>query len=105
MKDLTVLAPQNDPFRVDTPADHRDGAGLATTARELGLGDRKIHLRGLHYMRIDADDFDLPVPVVPTSELNGHHAGAPLLDLGWSFADQRRRLIASKAYRNLGGPA
>lgn len=51
-KALTVLAPQNDPFRLDTPARHRDGAWLATTARELGLGDRKIHLRGLHYMVI-----------------------------------------------------
>jgi hypothetical protein len=47
---LTVLANQNDPFRVDTPARHRDGAWLAVTAQELGLGDRKIHLRGLHYM-------------------------------------------------------
>lgn len=52
MKDLTVLAPQNDPFRVDTPARHRDGEWLAITARDLGLGDRKIHLRGLHYMVI-----------------------------------------------------
>jgi hypothetical protein len=52
MKALTVLATQNDPFRVDTPAGHRDGAWLAVTARELGLGDRKIHLRGLHYMVI-----------------------------------------------------
>lgn len=52
MKDLTVLAPQNDPFRVDTPARHRDGEWLAITARELGLGSRKIHLRGLHYMVI-----------------------------------------------------
>lgn len=50
MKDLTVLAPQNDPFRVDTPARHRDGEWLAVTARELGLGTRTIHLRGLHYM-------------------------------------------------------
>jgi hypothetical protein len=50
MKALTVLATQNDPFRVDTPAGHRDGAWLAMTARELGLGSRKIHLRGLHYM-------------------------------------------------------
>ena len=50
MKGLTVLAPQNDPFRLDTPARHRDGEWLATTARDLGLGDRKIHLRGLHYM-------------------------------------------------------
>ena len=43
LKDLTVLAPQNDPFRVDTPARHHDGEWLATTAQELGLGDRKIH--------------------------------------------------------------
>jgi len=50
MTDLTVLSAQNDPFRVDTPAGHRDGAWLAMTARDLGLGDRKIHLRGLHYM-------------------------------------------------------
>jgi hypothetical protein len=52
MKDLTVLAPQNDPFRLDTPARHRDGEWLAVTAAELGLGDRTIHLRGLHYMVI-----------------------------------------------------
>jgi hypothetical protein len=52
LKDLTVLASQNDPFRVDTPARHRDGEWLAITARDLGLGSRKIHLRGLHYMVI-----------------------------------------------------
>ncbi len=52
LKELTVLATQNDPFRIDTPARHRDGEWLALTARELGLGDRKIHLRGLHYMVI-----------------------------------------------------
>jgi hypothetical protein len=50
MKSLTVLANQHDPFRLDTPAGHRDGEWLAVTARELGLGGRKIHLRGLHYM-------------------------------------------------------
>jgi hypothetical protein len=50
MKDLTVLAKQRDPFRLDTPANHRDGAWLTNTAHELGLGNRLIHLRGLHYM-------------------------------------------------------
>jgi hypothetical protein len=50
LKDLTVLDVKNDPFRVDTPARHRDGRWLATTAQELGTGDRRIHLRGLHYM-------------------------------------------------------
>lgn len=49
LKDLTVLAAKNDPFRVDTPAGHRDAEWLAVTAAALGLGDRKIHLRGLHY--------------------------------------------------------
>jgi hypothetical protein len=52
LKDLTVLATQNDPFRIDTPASHRDGAWLAMQAEELGLGNRRIHLRGLHYMVI-----------------------------------------------------
>jgi hypothetical protein len=51
-KDLTVLAVQNDPFRVDTKARHRDGKWLAVQAAEHGLGDRRIHLRGLHYMLI-----------------------------------------------------
>jgi hypothetical protein len=50
LKDLTVLAAKNDPFRIDTPARHRDGQWLAETAAELGLGSRRIHLRGLHYM-------------------------------------------------------
>ena len=52
MADLTVLDKANDPFRGDTPARHRDGEWLATTAAGLGLGDRTIHLRGLHYMLI-----------------------------------------------------
>jgi hypothetical protein len=52
LKDMTVLDVKNDPFRIDTPARHRDGRWLATTAQELGLGDRRIHLRGLHYMLI-----------------------------------------------------
>jgi hypothetical protein len=51
LKDLTVLAAQRDPFRLDTPANHRLGEWLAATVGEL-LGTRKIHLRGLHYMII-----------------------------------------------------
>jgi hypothetical protein len=50
MKDLTVLSPQIDPFRLDTPTNHEIGKWLADTAANLGLGYRKIHLRGLHYM-------------------------------------------------------
>jgi hypothetical protein len=44
-RELTVLAAQRDPFRLDTPARHRDGRWLAEQ-----LGDRTTHLRGLHYM-------------------------------------------------------
>jgi hypothetical protein len=50
LKNLTVLATQNDPFRMDTPARHRDGQWLATKIQELRLGAWTIHLRGLHYM-------------------------------------------------------
>jgi hypothetical protein len=48
--DLTVLSYNNDPFRCDNVAGHRDGAWLRDTAERLGLGSRRVHLRGLHYM-------------------------------------------------------
>jgi hypothetical protein len=47
-----VLAVQNDPFRVDTPARHRDGEWLAMQAERHGLADRVIHLRGFHYLLV-----------------------------------------------------
>jgi hypothetical protein len=53
--EMTVLAAQNDPFRVDTAAGHRDGHWLAREAGRLGLGDRVIHLRGLHYMLVSGE--------------------------------------------------
>jgi hypothetical protein len=49
MKDLTVMSDQTDPFRLDTPAHHRDGKWLADAMATQGLGDRQIHNRGLHY--------------------------------------------------------
>lgn len=52
MKDLTVLAHQHDPFRLDTPARHRDGKWLADRFAEI---DREhIHNRGLHYAVLGA---------------------------------------------------
>jgi hypothetical protein len=54
-------------------------------------------------MRIDASDLELPEVTIPEAELNGHPQPAPLVDSGWSFADQCRRLIDSKAYRQQGG--
>jgi hypothetical protein len=49
MSDLTVLSAQRDPFRFDTPANHRDAQWLAEKVEQL-VGDRKVHLRGLHYV-------------------------------------------------------
>jgi hypothetical protein len=60
MKAVTVLAVQNDPYRADTPSGHRDGEWLAMHADRLGLGDRTIHLRGLHYMFVAAGDVIKP---------------------------------------------
>lgn len=51
--DLTVLALQNDPFRRNTPAGHRDGEWLAVAIDELGP-DRVLHLRGWHYVFVTA---------------------------------------------------
>jgi hypothetical protein len=47
--DMTVLAAQNDPFRVDSPARHRDGEWLAVQTQQLGLGSQVTHIRDLHY--------------------------------------------------------
>ena len=55
MDDLTVLSPQNDPYRLDTPAHHRNGEWLRKQMEVCGLirpsGDfaRPIHNRGIHY--------------------------------------------------------
>ncbi len=51
LKDLTVLAAANDPFRVDTDSGHRDGAWLANTLAALDITGQR-HLRGLHYIVI-----------------------------------------------------
>jgi hypothetical protein len=49
MADLTVLAAQNDPYRVDTPAGHRDGQWFAEQFNAV-IGNRsQLHLRGVHY--------------------------------------------------------
>ena len=47
LKDVTVLAAQNDPFRLDTPAGHRDGQWLAEMFAMFNL--RGKHNRGIHY--------------------------------------------------------
>lgn len=47
--ELTVLSPQVDPYRLDTPAGHRDGKWAAQQLAK-GFGkNRHTHWRGLHY--------------------------------------------------------
>ena len=50
-------------------------------------------------LRIDSSSFGLPEMVVPEAELNAEAVhGKPLLDSRWSFTEQCRALVASKAY-------
>jgi hypothetical protein len=51
LKSLTVLSPQNDPYRVDTDIGNRNGEWLANTLDRLGVTGQR-HLRGLHYILI-----------------------------------------------------
>src|SRR5262245_44640858 len=49
---LTVLSAQVDPYRLDTPAGHRDGKWLAGHFNRLIRGGKQIHWRGLHYVLV-----------------------------------------------------
>ena len=55
MKDLTVL--DNDPYRLDTPANHRDGKWFAGQFARFVPGESSTaHLRGLHYLITSSGD-------------------------------------------------
>jgi hypothetical protein len=45
------------------------------------------------------DEFELPKPIVPEPELNGHLNGLPLIDSTWDWVAQTLALKASKEYR------
>jgi hypothetical protein len=47
--ELTVLSPENDPYRLDTEAGHRDGKWAAEQVSRFYRPTRKLHWRGLHY--------------------------------------------------------
>jgi hypothetical protein len=49
--DLTVLSAQVDPYRLDTPAGHRDGQWLAQHLNKA-IGKKRIHWRGVHYILV-----------------------------------------------------
>jgi hypothetical protein len=47
--DLTVLSARVDPYRLDTPAGHRDGEWATQQLNRLYGPTRRAHWRGLHY--------------------------------------------------------
>ncbi len=46
--DWSVLSAANDPYRLDTPANHRDGSWFAEQLQSLGV-ELPLHNRGIHY--------------------------------------------------------
>jgi hypothetical protein len=49
LKQLTVLGDDNDAYRFDTRAGHREGQCFADQVERLVAAGKQIHLRGLHY--------------------------------------------------------
>lgn len=62
LKELTVMSNDTDPFRFDTPANHRDGQWLRDQMQRAGLlnAARPIHNRGIYYAIISLGDAVLP---------------------------------------------
>jgi len=56
--ELTVLSGHNDPFRLDTPANHANGQWFRNTMERCGLltGSGTIHNRGIHYAFVSLGD-------------------------------------------------
>lgn len=59
LQDLTVLSPSNDPYRLDTPANHRLGQWLRDAMASTGLLTRPtpIHNRGVFYTLVARGNF------------------------------------------------
>jgi hypothetical protein len=57
---LTVLSSGVDPYRLDTPANHRDGAWVAEQLDRAIGALRRIHWRGLHYAIVVKGDIVKP---------------------------------------------
>jgi hypothetical protein len=49
LKDLTVLSSNSDPYRLDSPRGHRDGAWVAKQLARTYGRTKRAHWRGLHY--------------------------------------------------------
>ncbi len=76
----------------------RLGRLRADAARKLATMRQQIDELN-ESIQMDISDFDLETPVVPTAEIGADPHEEPLIDSDWSFSEQCRRLIDSKAYR------
>ncbi len=52
LKDLTVLSEGRDPYRLDTPANHKLAQWLKEVYAHVNPNHNVVHLRGLHYMLV-----------------------------------------------------
>jgi hypothetical protein len=60
LSDYTVLSAQNDPYRLDLPDNHRNGAWFKEVVERLVPDGESVHLRGLHYRLVAAADVIRP---------------------------------------------
>lgn len=60
LSDYTVLSPQNDPYRLDLPDNHRNGAWFAEMVERFVENEGTVHLRGLHYRLVASADVVRP---------------------------------------------
>jgi hypothetical protein len=60
LADLTVLEAKRDPYRMDTPAGHRNAAWFAKQVERFLAEGQTIHLRGLFYRVVAAADVRKP---------------------------------------------
>ena len=58
MRELTIL--DRDPYRLDTPANNRDGQWFAAQIARFVTQDSTVHLRGLHYLIASSGDVVKP---------------------------------------------
>jgi hypothetical protein len=99
LKDFTVLSASRDPYRLDTPANHRLGKWLADAYHEVHHSEnaRRIHLRGLHYKLVGR----VMVPAGIFRDDDGKPLGEHLYtntDKTWLWLSEK----AAKAARYLG---
>jgi hypothetical protein len=65
---LTALSPQNDPYRLDTPANHALGKWFSDQMERLNLLQRRLHLRGIHYALLGSTTMPTGEPYINTDE-------------------------------------